>query len=248
MTNFNISVVSDTVCPWCYVGKNRQPFFPPPPPLHPTSPKPPQYPPTDPPPTASPELDLAIAAHKARFPSDTFTTTWHPYYLNPAAPTTSVDKRTMYASKFGPERSAMMFQRLETIGKEVGIRFSFGGKTGNTRDSHRLIQLAGTKGADVQEKVVERLFRAYFEEEKDITSREVLRDAAVESGLGQQEVSEWLEGDMGGEQVDREVKEAQMKGISGVPNFVLQGQLEIGGAQDPEAFVRAFEQVKAVEG
>ena len=195
----------------------------------------------------SPELDLAIAAHKARFPSDTFTTTWHPYYLNPTAPTTSVDKRTMYASKFGAERSAMMFQRLASVGQEVGIRFSFGGKTGNTRDSHRLIQLAGTKGEDVQVKVVERLFRAYFEEEKDITSREVLKGAAVESGLGEQEVSEWLESDMGGEQVDREVKEAQMKGISGVPNFVLQGKLEIGGAQDPEAFVRAFEQVKAVE-
>ena len=142
----------------------------------------------------------------------------------------------------------MMFQRLENIGKEVGIGFKFGGKTGNTRDSHRLIQLAGTKGEDVQTKVVERLFRAYFEEEKDITSREVLRDAAVEAGLGQQEVSEWLESDMGGEQVDQEVKEAQLKGISGVPNFVLQGQLEIGGAQDPEAFVRVFEQIKAVGG
>ena len=154
----------------------------------------------------------------------------------------------MYASKFGAERSAMIFQRLESVGKEVGIRFSFGGKTGNTRDSHRLIQMAGTKGEDVQVKVVEKLFRAYFEEEKDITSREVLRGAAVDSGLGEKEVNEWLESDMGGEQVDREVKEAQMNGISGVPNFVLQGQLEIGGAQDPEAFVRAFEQVKAVEG
>ena len=100
----------------------------------------------------------------------------------------------------------------------------------------------------MQTKVVEKLFRAYFEEEKDITSREVLREAAVEAGLGPQEVIEWLESDMGGEQVDKEVKEAQMKGISGVPNFVLQGQLEIGGAQDPETFVKAFEQVKAVEG
>ena len=93
--------------------------------------------------------------------------------------------------------------------------------------------------------MVERLFRAYFEEEKDITSREVLRDAAVEAGLGQQEVSEWLESDMGGEQVDKEVKEAQTKGISGVPNFLLQGRTEIGGAQDPETFVRAFAQIKA---
>ena len=142
----------------------------------------------------------------------------------------------------------MIFQRLESVGKENGIKFNFGGKTGNTRDSHRLIQLARTKGGDTQTRLVEALFRAYFEEEGDITSHEVLRNAAVEAGLEEQEVREWLESDKGGDEVDREVKEAQIKGISGVPNFTLQGKYEIGGAQDSEAFVRAFEQVKKLEG
>ena len=58
---------------------------------------------------------------------------------------------------------------------------------------------------------------------------------------------DWLESDKGGEEVDREVSEAQMRGVSGVPNFVFQGQYEIGGAQDAEAFVRVFERVKEVE-
>ena len=53
---------------------------------------------------------------------------------------------------------------------------------------------------------------------------------------------------MGGDQVDKEVTEAQMHGISGVPNFTVQDQYEIGGAQDPEAFVQVFEKVKALEG
>lgn len=154
----------------------------------------------------------------------------------------------MYASKFGPERFAAMTQRLQSIGHEVGINFSFGGKTGNTRDSHRLIQIAGQKGGDTQTRLVEKLFRAYFEEERDITSHEVLRQAAVEAGLEDGELREWAASDRGGAEVDKEVMEAQMKGISGVPDFMLQGQLEIGGAQDPEAFLRAFEQIKSVEG
>ena len=100
----------------------------------------------------------------------------------------------------------------------------------------------------MQTRVVEGLFKAYFEEEKDITSHKVLREAGVEAGLAGEEVKEWLRSDKGGEEVDREVREAQMAGVSGVPNFTLQGKYEIGGAQDAEAFVRVFERVKAMEG
>lgn len=142
----------------------------------------------------------------------------------------------------------MIEQMLESVGKENDIKFSFGGKTGNTRDSHRLIQLAKIKGEDTQTKVVEALFRAYFENERDITSHEVLRDAAVEAGLGDEETRQWLESDKGGSEVDMEVMNTQRKGISGVPHYTLQGEYEIGGAQDSEAFLKVFEQIKAIEG
>jgi len=218
MTNFNISIVSDTVCPWCYVGKNK--------------------------------LERGISAYKAAHPSsnDTFSITWLPYYLNPDAPKTGIDKRAYYKSKFGEDRTAMIFDRLSAVGKDVGINFKFGGKTGNTRDSHRLIQLGKTKGADTQTKVVEALFQSYFENEQDITDRKVLEDAGVKAGLEREEVKAWLESDKGGPEVDKEVREARMNNITGVPNFTLQGMYEIGGAQDPDAFKRIFEKIKEVEG
>lgn len=217
MTNFNISIVSDTVCPWCYVGKNK--------------------------------LDRAISLYKSTYPSssDTFTTTWYPFYLIPDAPNPGVDKRTYFEAKFGAERTSMMFDRLTSIGKPIGIDFKFGGKTGNTRDSHRLIQLAKLKGPETQTRVIEELFRSYFEENGDVTSHDVLRAAAVKAGLGEGEVKEWLTSDKGGKEVDREVVEAQAKGVSGVPNFTVQGKYEIGGAQDPEAFVQIFERIKVME-
>lgn len=76
----------------------------------------------------------------------------------------------------------------------------------------------------------------------------MLRDAGVKAGLDEAEVKAWLGSERGAEEVDREVAEAQRKGVSGVPNFTLQGMYEIGGAQDAEAFVRVFERVKAMEG
>lgn len=141
----------------------------------------------------------------------------------------------------------MILERMGAVGKDAGIDFSFGGKTGNTRDSHRLVQLGKTKGSKVQTRVVEELFKSYFEEEGDITSHDVLREAGIKAGLEETEVADWLESDKGGENVDKEVEEAQIRGVSGVPNFVLQGKYEIGGAQDAEAFVKVFERVKEME-
>jgi len=161
---------------------------------------------------------------------------------------TGVDKTEYYKKKFGEDRTKMMFERLSQIGQESGINFKFGGKTGNTRDSHRLIQLGKSKSPAMQTRVVEEFFAAYFEQEGDITSHEILRNAAVKAGLHEKEVNEWLNSDKGGDAVDKEVEEAQMKQISGVPNFTLQGKYEIGGAQDPGVFLRLFEKIKASEG
>lgn len=196
------------------------------------------------------KLEKGISLYKSRHPDtkDTFSTTWLPFYLNPAAPKQGIDKRQYYKSKFGEKRTEMIFERLNAAGKDVGISFKYGGKTGNTRDSHRLIQLGKSKGPQMQTRVVEELFKAYFENEQDITSHDVLRKAAVKAGLAEAEVREWLESDKGGKEVDKEVEEAQMSNISGVPNFTIQGKYEVGGAQDPAAFVQLFERLKATEG
>ena len=57
-------------------------------------------------------------------------------------------------------------------GAADGISFSYDGKTGNTLRSHRLIEWARTQqgGASAQDRVVEALFKRYFEAEADITS------------------------------------------------------------------------------
>lgn len=141
-----------------------------------------------------------------------------------------------------------MQQRLSEIGKAEGIQFKYGGRTGNTRDSHRLIQLGKTKGPKTQTRVIEELFAAYFENEKDITSQDILVEAGVKAGLEEKEAREWLESGKGGPEVDKEVQDAVEHNISGVPNFTINGRFEVGGAQEPSAFVQLFERLKKQEG
>jgi predicted DsbA family dithiol-disulfide isomerase len=158
-----------------------------------------------------------------------------------------IDKMGYYRAKFGDERTTEMFSRLSQIGKEAGINFKFGGKTGNTRDSHRLIQLGKSKSPAMQTRIVEELFSAYFENEGDITSHELLLNAAKKAGFDEKEAKEWLSSEKGGKEVDAEVEEAQMNQITGVPRFEIQGKFLVGGAQDPDVFLRLFEKIKATE-
>ncbi|KAI1073986.1 DSBA oxidoreductase [Whalleya microplaca] len=215
MTIFNIKIVSDTVCPWCYIGKKR--------------------------------LDKAIELYNKSYPGakdDSFRITWAPFYLDPTLPNVGVPVNERYVQKFGPERMQAIKQRLTTIGGELGIDFRFAGKMGNTRDSHRLIQLGKTKGEDVQNRIVMELFKEYFEGTGDITSHDMMIAAAERAGLDKNEAKDWLETGKGGKEVDAEVEEAYAKDIHGVPHFTIQGKIEFGGAYDSEAFLDAFAQVK----
>lgn len=144
------------------------------------------------------------------------------------------------AQRFGAERHVALLQRLALMGHQEGINFSFESKTGNTRDSHRLIQLGKTKGNEIENRVVLELFKSYFEGDGDITSHDTLIAAAEKAGLDKAEAKDWLASDKGGKEVDSEVQEAYAKDIHGVPHFTIQGKYEIDGAQDSQAFLEAF--------
>ncbi|KAJ5661680.1 uncharacterized protein N7477_009296 [Penicillium maclennaniae] len=217
MTNFNIQIISDTVCPWCYVGYRR--------------------------------LSRAIVAHQSNHPSDTFTLTWKAFYLNPASPQfPGVNKQEMYSLKFGPERSAAMFKRLSAVGEGEGISFKFGGNTGSTRDSHRLLwERLERRLGGIQTRVAEKLFKAYFEDEKNITDVRVLEEAGVEAGLAREAVKGLLDSEDGGAEVDGEAKMASRRLVSGVPYFEVQGKYCVEGADEPETFLEIFEMIKEDE-
>lgn len=101
----------------------------------------------------------------------------------------------------------------------------------------------GTVGG-LQTRVAEQLFRAYFEEEKNITDREVLVQAAVGAGLERAAVEQLLGSEEGGKEVDLEAERARRQLVTGVPYYMVQGQYAVEGADEPDTFLEVFEQVK----
>ncbi|KAK0625240.1 thioredoxin-like protein [Bombardia bombarda] len=148
------------------------------------------------------------------------------------------------APKFAPDHLAMIQARLRAFGQGEGINFSFNSRVGNTRDAHRLVQLAKTKSNETENKVISALFKSHFEEDGDITSFDMLVAAGEKGGLDGAEVRGWLESGQGGEEVDKEVLEANRKGIHGVPNFTINDMYDMSGAQDPQTFLERFVRIK----
>lgn len=134
--------------------------------------------------------------------------------------------------------------RLKRVGHAHGINFSFAGKVGNTRDSHRMMYLAGLKGEDVQMKLAKELFAMHFEGVTDVTCHDDLLKASIAAGLVEQEVIEWLDSDNGGAEVDEEAQRARDSGVSSVLTFEVNGR-RLEGAEDISAFYQVFADIKS---
>ncbi|EQL35192.1 hypothetical protein, variant [Blastomyces dermatitidis ATCC 26199] len=101
--------------------------------------------------------------------------------------------------KMGPQMTEAAQTRLKRVGAALGINFKFGGSMGSSRLAHVLLHTtAAEKGLVMQSKVSEMLFQYQFEREEDVSCVDTLVRAAVEVGLGEGEVREWLAGEGAG--------------------------------------------------
>ena len=133
-----------------------------------------------------------------------------------------------------------MDQKMERTAAAEGLEYHLteAGLTGNTLDAHRLIHLAGSYG--LEDKMLERLYKAYFTEQRSVFDVESLIGLAAEEGLDSAEIREVLEGDRYTDAVGRDLEEARSLGVTGVPFFVLDGRYGVSGAQAMEVFARAL--------
>jgi predicted DsbA family dithiol-disulfide isomerase len=157
---------------------------------------------------------------------------WLPFQLNPGMPKEGMPRAEYRQAKFGSlERSRSLDERVIAEGKSEGIEFAFERieRTPNTVAAHQLIALAKN-----QEQVVDALFRAYFEEARDIGDPAVLADIAAQCG-----VKGWPE-----EAPDVSALEEDVRalGISAVPTFIFERKLGVAGAYPPESLAAAMRQ------
>jgi predicted DsbA family dithiol-disulfide isomerase len=167
----------------------------------------------------------------------------HSFQLNPAAPHGQTsDRREMLMQKYRLSRPQVdeMDRRMTETAAAEGLQYRLDGtRSGNTFDAHQLLQFAKTRG--VQDALLERLYRAYFTEQRSIFERDSLVALAADVGLDAAEARAVLEENRFAAAVEEDIDTARRLGANGVPFFVIDGRLGISGAQPPAVFVEALQ-------
>ncbi len=160
---------------------------------------------------------------------------WLPFQLNPDMPAGGVPRAEYRKAKFGSvERGRELDARVAAEGRGEGIDFAFDRmeRTPNTAAAHQLIDLAQEQGKG--QAVVDALFRAYFEEARDIGNPDVLQ--AIATGAG---VQGWPANANTQGVAERE-EGVRALGISAVPTFIFERKFGVSGAHPPESLANAI--------
>ncbi|KAK6007489.1 hypothetical protein QM012_004303 [Aureobasidium pullulans] len=219
-----ISFTLDTICPWTYLARRR--------------------------------LAKALSQVQSTEPGVTFTIKYLPYQLYPNAPQEGEDKYAWYRdARFnGDEEHMRKYVVLMTAyGKAEGIAYKFGGRVGNTLQAHRIIQLVQeVRGPEAAEKVVDSLYRQYFEEEQHPSAHETLLKALGEAGLGETEAKKMVEDeDEGLMDVKMLIREQAGNGVDAVPYVVFEGKrrdFTLEGCKEVDEYVKVLQQVAKESG
>ena len=102
-------------------------------------------------------------------------------------------------------------------------------------------------GDRIQQLLVEELFQLYFEQGRDVGDKEVLIAAGRKVGLDALQISELLAGNEARDLVGQEYQLAREMGVSGVPCLIINNQYMLMGAQDPTRLARALRKIYAEE-
>ncbi len=204
-----LDILSDPICPWCYIGKAN--------------------------------LDRALE----KTGDHPFAIEWHPFQLNPDMPAGGMGRREYLEAKFGGKEGAVRaYAPVVAHAETAGLKIDFEAmqRTPNTLDAHRLIHWAGIE--ERQTLVVDRLFKAYFVEGRDIGDAEVLADIADGAGMDAGVVTRLLNSDADAEDIRKRDAHSRQMGVNSVPTFIIASQHAVPGAQPPEVWEKVIADIQ----
>ena len=213
-----IDIWSDVMCPWCLVGWGnlRQ---------------------------ALDRLEGEVAAEVR----------WHAFELNPDMPPEGEERTAHIARKYGRtmEQSRGVQDQMRAAAEAAGISLDYEGPEPappammwNTFLAHKLLLHAGeTAGTEQQTALKLALFRAHFNERRNIGDRAVLLAIMEEQGFDRDGAEAALDDAALGQRVLAEERAAWELNISGVPAMVIGGRLMVPGAQGADTYVDVIRKV-----
>lgn len=213
----NIDIISDVVCPWCYIGKRQIESA-----LEQYAQ---QNPGMDPPRVAWRPFQL-----NPQLPAEGMSRKDYVEQKFGAARAKDVYARV---AAVGAEHGiAFAFDRIV--------------RQPNTVAAHSLIALAGAgePADDLQSRVKEAFLRAYFLDGVDLTSTENLIAIATAAGLDRASAQQCLADPQSRFAVEQEDQRARAIGVQGVPFFIFNGKVAVSGAQGLRALLDAMRQAE----
>jgi len=182
----------------------------------------------------------------ARWTGEPIQIQYRTYLLSPEIDKEGKPFLEAMASKGSPAVVQQMLSQVTRAGEAANLAFRFDKveKMPNTLASHQFIKSVAP--ADTT-RVVDAIYKAYFEDGKDIGDSEVLLALAEELGIDREHIRDAIENERKSEEIEADLAFARDIQISGVPFFVIDGKFALSGAHAPENFLKAFDHVLNME-
>lgn len=164
--------------------------------------------------------------------------TWWPFELHPETPPEGRD-----LSEYIARRDPRAGEHLKAYAAEAGITLASNRWLANSHRALELAEFARDRGRFDQ--VHGALFRACFEEARNIGDMTVLADIATAAGLDAEELRfETIVGRYAG-LVDETTAIARQKGATSTPTMIFDDRFVLTGAQDPNVYADVLQRLGA---
>ena len=218
MTKVSVDIWSDVMCPWCAIG--------------------------------SAQFAKAVAKLEGEIDVEA---RWMPFELNPDLPPEGKEQARHLAEVYGrsPEEVALMRAQMHATAERVGFPMEWTGEgeeppamMWNTFEAHKLLRWAlAERGREAQSRLSEALFRAHFQQRRNVSDRGVLLDLAEAEDFDRAMAGEALDDEALAIATRMEEERGRQAGINSVPSFVVDGKYLIQGAREPDEYAHMLRQV-----
>jgi predicted DsbA family dithiol-disulfide isomerase len=168
---------------------------------------------------------------------------WHGFRMVPEAGRRAIAWREQLQTRLPKGVSVDFAERsLAEAGRDLGIGFDFArlSTMPDTAEAHRLVKLAEKEGLAME--TAEAIFRAFFEQGRDVGDASQLARIGAESGLSEALIGTFAGTAEGREAVEKEEARLRGFGVVAVPNLLLNGHILVPGPVDVPVYVQAIDQ------
>ncbi|MFQ5875931.1 MAG: DsbA family protein, partial [Dehalococcoidia bacterium] len=148
---------------------------------------------------------------------------WKGFEIHPETPPEGSDLASL---GFDDTVAAIIRSRVLELGEGAGLQLEFPPHISNSRLALEIAEFAKQKGRFRE--YHQAVFRAYWQESKDIGEKEVLFPIAAEVGLDLKEMEAYLESGQATETLAEHLHEVRRYGIDGVPTFIIGNKMVVG--------------------